>query len=119
MAEQNANNPCSMSPDLPEQLRQICDALWAASERKDRDEMNSLLDRRETLMSTLSKETVLSDRERRELLAVQAADKYLMRQLSTELEWLEKRLNGLAMRKTATRGYRTKAPARSHLTRTG
>lgn len=119
MAERTANNPRCISSDLPEQLRQICGALWAASERKDRGEMNRLLDRREILLSTLTKATELSDRERRELLALQAADKYLMRQLSTELDWLEKRLKGVAMRKSATQSYHVKPAARSHLTRTG
>lgn len=119
MAERNANKPCSKSHDLPEQLRQICDALWAAADRKDHKAMQELLDRREELLHSLPRSEDLTDRERRELLALQAADKYLMRQLAGELSWLEKRLQGVSLRRTAAHGYRSPSQSKSHLARTG
>ncbi|MBK6766373.1 MAG: hypothetical protein IPG71_08670 [bacterium] len=118
MAVCNANNT-RKSHDLPEQLRQICDALWAAADRKDIAAMHKLVDRREELLKALPPSAELTDRERRELLALQAADKYLLRQLAGELSWLEKRLQGVALRRSAALRYRGNGGTRSHLSRTG
>lgn len=117
--EQPVSNFRPSSEDLPGKLRQISDALWDAAQRKDLIEVNALLDSRQQILETLANAKPLSDRQRRELMAIQAADKYLMRQLENELAWLDRRLSGVNKRRAAATGYRVNGPRRTHMTRTG
>jgi hypothetical protein len=118
-SEQPTTNPEMSSDDLPRKLRQISDALWEAAQRKDLNEVNLLLDARQEILAALAEAKPLDDRQRRELMAIRAADKYLIRQLDNELEWLDRRLRGVSQRRTAAAGYRVSGPHKTHLTRTG
>ncbi len=118
-SEQPTTNLRQSSDGLPGKLRQISDALWDAAQRKDLNEVNALLDSRQVILEALADAKPLDDRQRRELMAIQAADKYLMRQLDNELAWLDRRLNGVSLRRTAATGYRASSPRKTHLTRTG
>ncbi|MCL4304961.1 hypothetical protein KJZ99_03550 [bacterium] len=95
--------------DLPEQLRRISAALWEAAMRRDFESMNTFLLDRDFLLEKLVPSESLSDQHRRELLAVQAADRYLIRQLSSEIALLETRLKAIDARRAAARGYRPNA----------
>ncbi len=118
-SEQPTTNLRQSSDDLPGKLRQISDALWDAAQRKDLNEVNALLDSRQEVLEALVVAKPLDDRQRRELMAIQAADKYLMRQLDNELAWLDRRLKGVNLRRSAATGYRSNSPRKTHLTRTG
>lgn len=118
-SEQHTTNVRQSSDDLPAKLRQISDALWDAAQRKDLKEVNALLDNRQEVLEALAETKPLDDRQRRELMAIQAADKYLMRQLDNELAWLDRRLNGITLRRSAASGYRSHGQRKTHMTRTG
>ena len=118
-SEQPTTNLSPSSDDLPGKLRQISDALWDAAQRKDLNEVNALLDSRQEVLEALVVAKPLDDRQRRELMAIQAADKYLMRQLDNELAWLDRRLKGVNLRRSAATGYRANSPRKTHMTRTG
>ena len=105
--------------DLPEQLRQISAALWDAANRRDFAELERLLNEREAALSELREETMLTPQQRRELTAVQAADRYLIRQLANELAWLEKRLTSVGQRRRAVHGYRSVQGNATRVSRTG
>ncbi len=95
--------------DLPEQLRRISAALWEAAMRRDFESMNTLLLDRDSLLESLVPNESLSDQQRRELIAVQAADRYLIRQLASEIALLETRLKAIDVRRAAARSYRPNA----------
>lgn len=118
-SEQRVTNLIECTEDLPQMLRQISDALWEAAQRKDLKSVNALLDQRQEVLQKLTDIRPLSDRQRRELMAIRAADKYLMRQLDNELEWLNRRLEGLSHRRQAAAGYRNVSSHKTHMTRTG
>ncbi len=107
------------SDDLLENLRQISDALWDAAQRRDITEINALLTKRDALFAAVDDCKPLSDRVRRDLAAIRAADKYIMRQLESELEWLERRLQGVVRRRRAGANYRTGTRQKNFVTRTG
>lgn len=111
--------PNAKSDNLPEQLRQISGALWTAAQHGNLNEVNSLLDRRQVILESLVSEKPMGNQLRRDLMAVQSADKYLMRQLNNELEWLDRRLDGVNQRRTAMAGYRTSKAKKTHITRIG
>lgn len=118
-SEKLNTNSSKYADDLPEKLRQISDALWDSAQRKDFEQMNLLLDKRQEILEVMSESKPLNDLQRRELTALSAADKYLMRQLSNELEWLDRRLTGVSKRRSAAAGYRTKTNGKTFLNRTG
>jgi ElaB/YqjD/DUF883 family membrane-anchored ribosome-binding protein len=107
------------SDDLLEQLRQISDALWDAVGNKATGKIDELLAQREEALNSVALLKPLTEAQRRTLMAIQSADKYLMRQLENELNLLDHRLSGVVRRKGAAAGYRRETPAKSYVTRTG
>ncbi|MCB9358044.1 MAG: hypothetical protein H6506_04340 [Calditrichaeota bacterium] len=105
--------------DLPEKLRQISAALWEAAETRNFQSMQALLEQREAVLSQLAPSRELTAKERRELMAVQAAERYLIRQLSSEAEFLERRLRAVGARRSAAKGYRSPSKKSSRLMGTG
>lgn len=105
--------------DLLEQLRQMSGALWDAAQRKAVAKVDELLEQREGVLQAVAALKPLSEAQRRALLAIQAADKYLMRQLENELNFLDRRLAGVARRRGAAAGYRRESPAKNYVSRTG
>ncbi len=116
---QHTTNSIGPSEDLFDQLRQISDALWDAAQRTSLPEVNSLLDLRQSIIEKIAELKPLEDAQSREVKAIIASDKYLVRQLNTELSWLERRLKGLGQRREAAAGYRTLSTQKSYVTRSG
>lgn len=104
--------------DLSRELRQISDALWNAADLRNMTELERLLDRRQIVLEGLSQRDGLSDKVKRELLALQASDKYLQRQLDAELLSIGKRLTAVRCRKRAISGYK-RGGTTNYLHRTG
>ncbi len=114
--------PITSSPngvDLPEQFRRISAALWEAVERRDTEAAGELLDQRQQLLDSMLSAAALSPEVKRELKAFQASDKYMIWQLSGELEFLSRRLSGIGKRRAAFSGYGQSPSAKSHVQRTG
>lgn len=107
------------SDDLLENLRQISDALWDAAQRRDLIAINALLTKRDSLFEEANISQPLPGQLRQDLSAIRAADKYIMRQLESELEWLDRRLQGVARRRKAGANYRAGTRPKNYVTRTG
>ena len=119
MTEQHTAKTSRKSDDLLEKLRQISDALWDAAQKREVGRLDELLNRRENTLQEVNCLKPLNEAQRRTLLAIQAADKYVMRQLENELNVLDRRLAGVNRRKGAAAGYRNGKTAKSYVSRTG
>lgn len=105
--------------NLPEQLGQISAALWEAVQRRDLNKIDELLSRRQSLFEVLEAAKPLDAETKRALQAQQTADKYLMWQLSGDLEFLGRRLQGVRLRRNAAASYMKPKSSNSHMRRTG